>query len=130
MEADSWLRDYRERLDGLGRRSAVARDALGDATGTATAANGAVTATVSSFGALQSLSFGDRADELSRPRLAEAVLEAARKAHREAARRGAEALSPVIGGPAARHYLDDQLPPEDHRGGLDDQRDERRAGRR
>ena len=108
MDENTSLPDYRQRLDEIDYRARQARDALGDGAGTAGAANGAVTITVNSFGALRSVSFGERASELSRPQLAEAVLEAARKAHRSAARRTAEALSPVLGAPVAEQYLLDQ----------------------
>jgi DNA-binding protein YbaB len=122
MEGNAWLRGYRQQLEDIGKRTTQAKDALGEVSGTASAANGAVTVTVNSFGALQSLSFSERAADLSRPRLAEAVLEATRKAHRDAARRCTEALSPIIGGSEAEQLLLERIPAQDHLGGSDSYR--------
>jgi DNA-binding protein YbaB len=122
MEGNAWLRGYRQQLEDIGKRTTQAKDALGEVSGTASAANGAVTVTVNSFGVLQSLSFSERAADLSRPRLAEAVLEATRTAHRDAALRGTEALSPIIGGSEAEQLLLDRIPAQDHLGGSDSYR--------
>jgi DNA-binding protein YbaB len=106
----TWLKDYRRRLADIGERARRAQAELDELTATATSACGAVTVTVNPAGALQQLSFGERADELSRPKLADAVLDAARKAHAAAARRSAEALGPLIGDTEAARYLAAQLP--------------------
>ncbi|MBO0849539.1 MAG: YbaB/EbfC family nucleoid-associated protein [Pseudonocardia sp.] len=113
-EAGTWLEDYRHRLADIGDRARRARAELDGLTATASSASGAVTVTVNPAGALQQLSFGERADELTRPKLAEAVLDAAHKAHTAAARRSAEALEPLIGGTEAARYLAARLSPADH----------------
>jgi DNA-binding protein YbaB len=112
MTATTWLEDYQRRLAEIGDRARRAQAELDGVTATASSASGAVTVTVNPAGALQRLSFGERADELTRPKLAEAVLDAARKAHAAAARRSAEALEPLIGGTEASRYLAAHLPPE------------------
>lgn len=106
----TWLEDYRRRLADIGERARRAQAELDGLTATATSASGAVTVTVNPAGALQQLSFGERADELSRPKLADAVLDAARKAHAAAAHRSAEALTPLIGDTEAARYLAARLP--------------------
>lgn len=89
----------------LGAQARQAQDALRGVTGTASSASGAVTVTVNASGALERVVFSERAEELSRPTLAEAVLEAARRAHTAAARSSAETLKPLVGGSVAERYL-------------------------
>jgi DNA-binding protein YbaB len=113
-EATTWLEEYRRRVADLGDRARRARAELDGLTATASSASGAVTVTVNPAGALQRLSFGERADELTRPKLAEAVLDAAREAHAAAARRSAEALEPLIGDTEAGRFLAAALPPAGH----------------
>lgn len=113
-EAGTWLEDYRQRLADIGDRARRARAELDGLTATASSASGAVTVTVNPAGALQRLSFGERADELTRPKLAEAVLDAARKAHAAAAHRSADALEPLVGDTEASRYLGAQLPTAGH----------------
>ena len=105
MSGTEWLQDWEQRVSTLGEQARQAQSALRGLTGTASSASGAVTVTVSSSGALEQLVFTERAEELSRPKLAEAVLEAARRAHGAAARGSADALRPLVGGSAAERYL-------------------------
>jgi DNA-binding protein YbaB len=110
MDADQWLASYQQRIDDIQARAAAARRALAGLTATAVGERGAVTVTVNPAGALCGLTFGERADELSRPQLAQAVLDAARRAHADAARRSQEALAPLIGADAAERALGDYRP--------------------
>jgi DNA-binding protein YbaB len=110
MSGTEWLRDWERRVARVGTQARQARDALRGLTVTATSASGAVTVTVNSSGALQQVVFTERAEELSRPTLAEAVLEAARRAHAAAARGSAEALRPLVGESAAERYLAEHAP--------------------
>ncbi|HEY4008223.1 MAG TPA: YbaB/EbfC family nucleoid-associated protein [Pseudonocardia sp.] len=112
MDGTEWLRDYQQRVAHIGQRAKQAQDALAGLTATASSASGVVTVTVNAAGALTRISFTEQSEELSRPRLAEAVLEASRKAHAEVARRSADALRPVVGGTATERYLTGQLPRE------------------
>lgn len=108
----AWLADYRRRLEELGTTLERARSELADLTATGSSASGAVTVTVGPDGSLQQVGFSERADELSRPMLAEAVLEAAHSAQAAAARRSAQALRPLIGGAEASRFLAAHLPPD------------------
>jgi DNA-binding protein YbaB len=108
MTGDEWLADYQRRIAEIGATAQRARDALDGLTATASSANGDVTVTVNSAGALQDVIFRERAEDMSLPRLAQAVLDAARDAHATAARKSAEALEPLIGGTAASRYLASQ----------------------
>jgi len=105
MSGSEWLQDWEQRAARLGAQARQARDTLAGLTGTASSASGAVTVTVNSAGVLEDVVFSERAEELSRPKLAEAVLEAAHRAHTAAAHSATEALRPVIGGTAAERYL-------------------------
>jgi DNA-binding protein YbaB len=112
MVGTAWLKDYEQRLADIGARVDRARSELAEVSATASSAAGAVTVTVNSAGVLQQLSFGERAEDLTRPLLAEAVLQAVRTAHAAAARRSVDALAPLIGGTEASRLLTSQLPTE------------------
>ncbi len=98
-EQDSrrWLNSYQRRVDEIAARAATARGELAGLTATVGGERGAVTVTVDHTGALRDLSFGERADELTRPQLARAVLDASSRARAEVARRSREALEPLVG---------------------------------
>lgn len=82
--ARAWLDDYRDRIDRIRVRAERARDQVQQVTATARSRDGAVTVTVDPSGALAGLSFGVRADDLPRARLAELVLGLAREAAADA----------------------------------------------
>src|SRR5256885_13602607 len=69
----------------IAKRAAEAKARLEHIAATATSADGAVTVTVNTSGALQELTFGPRADELPRARLAQAILATAKRAQGDAA---------------------------------------------
>ncbi|GHG00505.1 MULTISPECIES: YbaB/EbfC family nucleoid-associated protein [Amycolatopsis] len=95
----------------IARRAAEAKERLARVSATATSSDGAVTVTVNTAGALQELSFGPRADELPRTRLAQAVLAAARRAQLDAAQQLTGIMAPVIGErSAAMEFLKEQIP--------------------
>jgi DNA-binding protein YbaB len=110
MAGTSWLEDYRRRVQEIGVRAERACGALGRISATATAGAGAVTVTVSAEGALQRISFGASADELSRPLLAEMVLEATQQARTEAALRAGEALDELLGDTGAARFVASRHP--------------------
>lgn len=97
MDATSWMADYQRRIGELESRARRAQDALRTVSATASSANGAVTVTVEPDGGLRQLIFTERADELTRPRLADAVLDAVRRARADVARNTEEALRPLLG---------------------------------
>jgi DNA-binding protein YbaB len=101
MEPEEMLADYRARVAGIAQRAQAARQEIAAVRGTETSSNGAVTVSVNASGALEDLSFGPAADDLSRPELAALVLRASRKARIRAATAGADALVPLIGANSA-----------------------------
>ena len=105
MDPEQWPASYQRRIEDIGARVASAQRPLVDLTATASSTHGEVTVTVNPAGALCRLSFGERADEMDRPKLAQAVLDTARHAQAEAARRSREALAPIVGGTAADRVL-------------------------
>ncbi|MEU7784794.1 YbaB/EbfC family nucleoid-associated protein [Amycolatopsis sp. NPDC049159] len=95
----------------IARRAAEAKARLERVSATASSPDGAVTVTVNTSGALQELTFGSRADELPRARLAQAVLAAAKRAQVDAAQQLTAIMAPVIGTDSdAMHFLQEQIP--------------------
>ncbi|VVJ20666.1 Uncharacterised protein [Amycolatopsis camponoti] len=95
----------------IARRAAEAKARLERVSATASSADGSVTVTVNTSGALQELTFGPRADELPRARLAQAVLAAAKRAQVDAAQQLTAIMAPVIGTDSdAMHFLREQIP--------------------
>ncbi|GAB3163523.1 YbaB/EbfC family nucleoid-associated protein [Amycolatopsis stemonae] len=95
----------------IARRAAEAKARLEHIAATATSADGAVTVTVNTGGALQELSFGPRADELSRTRLAAEILATAKRAQVDAAQQLTAVMAPVIGADSdAMKFLQEQIP--------------------
>jgi DNA-binding protein YbaB len=95
----------------IARRAAEAKARLERIAATATSADGAVTVTVNTGGALQQLTFGPRADELPRARLAQAILATAQRAQVDAARQLTSVMAPVIGADSdAMKFLQEQSP--------------------
>ncbi|WP_249027293.1 YbaB/EbfC family nucleoid-associated protein, partial [Amycolatopsis lexingtonensis] len=95
----------------IARRAAEAKARLEHVSATASSPDGAVTVTVNTSGALQELTFGPRADELPRARLAQAVLAAAKRAQVDAAQQLTAIMAPVIGPDSdAMHFLQEQIP--------------------
>jgi DNA-binding protein YbaB len=95
----------------IARRAAEAKARLERIAATATSADGAVTVTVNTGGALQELTFGPRADELPRTRLAQAILATAKRAQVDAARQLTSVMAPVIGADSdAMKFLQEQIP--------------------
>lgn len=98
----------------LGRRAAEAKARLERIAATATSADGAVTVTVNTSGALQELTFGPRADELPRARLAAAVVATAQRAQVQAAQQLTSVMAPLIGPDSdAMKFLQEQIPAPD-----------------
>lgn len=95
----------------IARRAAEAKARLEHISATATSADGAVTVTVNTSGALQELTFGPRADELPRTRLAAAVVATAKRAQVQAAQQLTSVMAPVIGADSdAMKFLREQIP--------------------
>jgi DNA-binding protein YbaB len=111
LDANAWLQDYQQQAQARVARAEEIKGQLASAAASAQSPDGAVTVTVGPSGALQNLEFSPRADGLSRVQLAQAVLRAAREAHRRVAERMAQAVKPLIGDSAAMEFLESQVPP-------------------
>ena len=95
----------------IARRAAEAKARLERIAATATSQDGAVTVTVNTSGALRELTFGPRADELPRARLAATVVATAKRAQVQAAQQLASVMAPVIGSDSdAMKFLREQIP--------------------
>jgi DNA-binding protein YbaB len=95
----------------IARRAAEAKARLERIAATATSPDGAVTVTVNTSGALQELTFGPRADELPRARLAASVVATAKRAQVQAAQQLTSVMAPVIGPDSdAMKFLQEQIP--------------------
>ena len=82
--AETWLDEYRERIETIRARAEDARSRMAAVTATAQTRDGAVAVTVDASGTLAGLHLGVRADDLPRARLAETVLRLSREAAADA----------------------------------------------
>lgn len=96
--ARAWLDDYRDRIDRIRVRAETAREQVRQVSATARTRDGAVSVTVDPSGALTGLTFGVRADELPRARLAEVVLRLAREAATDAGTQVEAIVAPLASG--------------------------------
>jgi hypothetical protein len=96
--AETWLDEYRERLDAVRVRAEQARDRVTAVTATACTRDGAVAVTVDFSGAPTELRFGVRADDLPRARLAETVLRLCRDAAADARTQVETIMEPLTSG--------------------------------
>src|SRR4051812_17254078 len=97
VDPNQVVASYEQEVAAVAARAEEAKDRIKNLTGTATSPDGAVTVTVGGAGALQSVSFGPRADELPKERLAEAIMAAARRAQAQASQRILEIMEPLVG---------------------------------
>ncbi|MFI6101910.1 YbaB/EbfC family nucleoid-associated protein [Lentzea sp. NPDC051213] len=106
------LADYEQRTAELRERAEEAKSKIAELTGSATSSDGAVTVSVGAGGALLSLSFGSKADELPKERLAALVMATAKRAQAQAVGQIAAIMAPVIGENSdAMRFLQEQVPP-------------------
>ncbi len=97
MDGHEWLTAYQQQVRDIGVRAQRAQTELRHVEATTTNHDGAVTVTVNPAGALLRLVLHERADQLTRVQLAEAVLVTARQAQARAAREAIEAVAPLLG---------------------------------
>lgn len=96
--AETWLEEYRARIEVIRARAEEARDRVTAVAATAQTRDGAVAVTVDASGALTDLRLGVRADDLPRARLAETVLRLAREAAADARRQVEAIMEPLSPG--------------------------------
>jgi DNA-binding protein YbaB len=97
VNPEEMVASYQQEVSNLKQRAEEAKKQLKALTGTLTSPDGAVTVTVNAAGALQSLSFGPRADEMSRAQLSALILSTARRAQAKAAGGITQIMAPLIG---------------------------------
>ncbi|MEV1293918.1 YbaB/EbfC family nucleoid-associated protein [Pseudonocardia sp. NPDC049635] len=96
--AGTWLDEYRERVEHIRARAEAARARIATVTATARTRDGAVAVTVDGSGHMTGLTFGVRADDMPRPRLAETVLRLAGEAAADVAGQIEKIMEPLTSG--------------------------------
>lgn len=105
------ISDYEQRTAALLEKAEEAKSQIASLTGAATSSDGAVTVSVSAGGALLSLSFGAKADEMPKDRLAALVMSTAKRAQAQAVGEIATIMAPVIGENSdAMQFVQSQIP--------------------
>jgi DNA-binding protein YbaB len=105
------LSEYMQEVDALAKRAQEAKKQLKQLSGTLNSSDGAVTLTVNAAGALQSLSFGARAEDMPKERLAALILSTARAAQIQAAQQVTSILAPIVGENSdAMRFVQEQIP--------------------
>ncbi|MEU3650735.1 YbaB/EbfC family nucleoid-associated protein [Lentzea sp. NPDC034063] len=108
------IADYEQRTAALLEQAEEAKSQIANLTGAATSTDGAVTVSVSAGGALLSLSFGTKADDLPKDRLAALVMSTAKRAQAQAVGQIATIMAPLIGDNSeAMQFVQSQIPPID-----------------
>jgi DNA-binding protein YbaB len=115
------MSSYMQEVQALAQKAEEAKKQLKELTGSLTGGDGAVSLTVNAAGALQSLSFGPRADEMPRAQLASLVLSTAKRAQIKAAQQVTSILAPIVGEDSdAMRFVQQQIPvPEEPDEGQD-----------
>ncbi|GAA3888776.1 hypothetical protein GCM10022243_62090 [Saccharothrix violaceirubra] len=108
------IEDYESHTSALLERAEEAKARIAELTGSATSSDGAVSVSVSAGGALVSLSFGSKADDMPKERLAALVVSTAKRAQAQAVGRIATIMAPVVGDNSdAMRFVQEQIPPID-----------------
>lgn len=114
MTSSEWLDSYQQEVTDITQRAEEAKSQLQEISATLTSSDGAVTITVNTSGALQKLSFGAKAESLSREKLAASVLSTAHRAQAQAAQQVTAVMAPLIGEDSdAMQFLQEQVPVPD-----------------
>jgi DNA-binding protein YbaB len=114
------MSSYMREVEQIAAKAEEAKKQLKQLSGTLTSSDGAVTVTVNAGGALQRLSFGPRADQMSKPQLAALIMSTARRAQAQAAQQITGILAPLVGENSdAMRFVREQLPvPEEPNEGV------------
>ncbi len=111
MEPNELMSSYLREVEALAKKAETAKQQLKQLAGSLTSGDGAVSLTVNAAGALRSLSFGPRADELPKAQLASLILATARRAQIEAAQKVTSILAPLVGEDSdAMRFVQEQIP--------------------
>jgi DNA-binding protein YbaB len=111
VEPNELMSSYLQEVEVLAQQAETAKQQLKQLSGSLTSGDGAVSLTVNAAGALQSLSFGPKADSLPKTQLASLILSTARRAQIEAARQVTSILAPLVGEDSdAMRFVQEQIP--------------------
>ena len=111
MNPNELLSSYLQEVDALAKKAEEAKKQLKELSGSLTSGDGAVTLTVNAAGALQSLSFGAKADDMPKAQLATLILSTARRAQIQAAQQVTSILAPIVGEDSdAMRFVQEQIP--------------------
>jgi DNA-binding protein YbaB len=111
VEPNELMSSYLQEVEALAKKAETAKQQLKQLAGSLTSGDGAVSLTVNAAGALQSLSFGPKADELPKAQLASLILSTARRAQIEAAQKVTSILAPLVGEDSdAMRFVQEQIP--------------------
>jgi DNA-binding protein YbaB len=118
MNPNQLVDSYQQEIAELAGRAEEARDRIKSLVGEASSPDGAVTVTVNGGGALQGISFGARADQLPKERLAAEIMAAVRRAQARASQQVLAIMGDLVGeDSAAMRFVEEQIPgaaePED-----------------
>jgi DNA-binding protein YbaB len=111
VEPNELMSEYLHEVEALAKKAETAKQQLKQLAGSLTSGDGAVTLTVNAAGALQSLSFGPKADDLPKTQLAALILATARRAQIQAAQKVTSILAPLVGEDSdAMRFVQEQIP--------------------
>jgi DNA-binding protein YbaB len=111
VDPNELMSDYVQEVEALAQKAETAKRQLKQLTGALTSSDGAVTLTVNAAGALQSLSFGPRAEQMPKAALAALILSTARRAQIAAAQQVTSILAPLVGENSdAMRFVQEQIP--------------------
>jgi DNA-binding protein YbaB len=105
------IASYEREVADLAERAEEAKAKIRELAGTASSSDGAVTVTVNAGGALQNLTFGARAEEMPRERLAATVVATAKRAQAQAAQQITGIMAPLVGEDSdAMRFVQEHIP--------------------
>jgi DNA-binding protein YbaB len=111
VDSQQAIASYQQEVNQLAERAEEAKAKLKELTGSAASPDGAVTVTTNAGGALQSLVFGAKADELPKEKLASLVLATARRAQGQAAQQITGIMAPLVGeNSEAMRFVQENIP--------------------
>jgi DNA-binding protein YbaB len=105
------IASYEQEVADLAERAEEAKAKIKELAGTASSSDGAVTVTVNAGGALQNLTFGPRAEEMPRERLAATIVATAKRAQTQAAQQITGIMAPLVGEDSdAMRFVQEHIP--------------------
>jgi DNA-binding protein YbaB len=111
VDPNELMSSYVQEVEALAAKAETAKKQLKQLTGALTSGDGAVSLTVNAAGALQSLTFGPRADDMPKAVLASLILSTARRAQINAAQQVTSILAPLVGEDSdAMRFVQEQIP--------------------